>query len=1009
MTTTTSKYQIYPDFFENKEDCDNFKFRQRHQTNPRYKNFCQTHFTAGDEEQFEEYKFSKNNILDVDDDTSKTCNDNIWSKYCNIDGSSVSNTFKYMFYKFKKGIFVKIVNNQLKVFLPFSNANFANEWSENIDVSNMQELYEYACKIEGRKYNFKNINTNVNSWYANNYLLRHEYPIKESDTNVCVLKNMIEELCSNRTIPDIEFFLNRRDFPLHTTDSTEPYFDIWNSENIPLKSHNYEKYSPILSMSKSKKFEDILIPTHEDWTRVQSLENKWFPSSSRSTVTTNSEDDIFNNWENKKPIALFRGSSTGRGISIEDNIRLKVSYMSSLNLKDENDNLNYLDAGITKWNVRPKKISNFSKLQTIDIESLPFGLSNYLSLKEQSEYKYIIHIDGHVSAFRLSLELSLKSVILLVESEWKMWYSEKLIPYVHYVPVKKDLSDLIDQIKWCKGNDKKCKKISENAFDFYNNFLNKNAILDYFQKTLINLKQNIGSYFYFDVHYKDILNNDEFNIINNYQLSLKRKKEKINYNTIEIKEKRFYGLLKAIQILFSNYYRKIKSEKILLYSSKSITVEKFKVGNFYLCEKKTMDSKKEKENIHEAFIGIFCINEILKEIPNFSFTIGLYENKKIVNEYIENSISLFDYIKSSDFEFKTFLFIIIQICLSLQVSQNKFNFVHYDLTPWNILLQKLDDEVSIDYKIEFNKCFNVKTKIVPIMIDYGKSYCSIKKRHHGYVKMFKFSTSQDILSLLITSIYEIISHQHLSTIDFHNLIKLSNFLSENTFRKEKFKNSKEIKSFLQHKKKYSILVNSNKYELENKTPMDLFNYINNNLYIYKYPISQKSTKNFKSIMMKCDEDLFYNLLLKNKISNEYFEKRIKIIVKNDPDSLNCILSNYMCFLGIEKKKFYKKIKRKLPNTRKYIKEHQQNTESSINEDNQICYDENDFLSISKMKILKNKIEDESEKIKEDKTNPMISKDIIIKRKNLTNMCDFEHIIKKLIQNNNTIEKKFIEL
>ena len=1003
MTTTTSKYQIHPDFFENKKDCDDFKFRQRHQTNPRYKNFCQTHFTAGDEEQFEEYKFSKNNIETCDDDI-ETCDDDIWDKYCNIDGSSVRNTFKYMFYKFKKGIFVKIVNNQLKVFLPFSNANFFNEWSENIDSSNIHEIYEYACKIEGRKYNSKNINTNVNSWYANNYLLRHEYPIKESDTNVCVLKNMIEELCSNRTIPDIEFFLNRRDFPLHTSDSTEPYFDIWNSENIPLKSHNYEKYSPILSMSKSNKFEDILIPTHEDWTRVQSLENKWFPSSSRST-TTHSED-IFK-WKTKKPIALFRGSSTGRGISIEDNIRLKVSYMSSLNLKDEKDNLNYLDAGITKWNVRPKKISNFSKLQTIDIESLPFGLSNYLSLKEQSEYKYIIHIDGHVSAFRLSLELSLHSVILMVDSEWKMWYSDKLKPYVHYVPVKKDLSDLIEQIKWCKNNDDKCKKISENAFDFYNNFLNKNAILDYFQKTLVNLKQKIGSYFYFDTTYKSILNEDEYNIINTYQLSLKTKKQKINYSTIEIKEQRFYGLLKAIQILFSNYYKKIKSEKILLYSSRSITVEKFKIGNFYLCEKKTMDSKKERENIHEAFIGIFCINEILKEIPNFCFTIGLYENKKIVNEYIENSISLFDYIKSPEFEFKTFLFIIIQICFSLQVSQNKFNFVHYDLTPWNILLQKLDDEVSIDYKIEFNKCFNVKTKIVPIIIDYGKSYCSIKKRHHGYVQMFKFSTSQDILSLLITSIYEIISHQHLSTIDFHNLIKLSNFLSENSFRKEKFKNSKELKSFLLYKKKYSILVSSNKYELENKTPMDLFNYINNNLYIYKYPISQKSSKNFKSIMMKCDEDLFYNLLLKNKISNEYFEKRIKIIVKNDPDSLNCILSNYMCFLGMEKKKFYKKIIRKLPNARKYVKENKFSTESIS--DCQIFYDESDFLCISKIKFLRNKIQNIKEILSDEEMDPMISKDIIIKRKNLTNICDFEHIIKKLIENNNTIEKKFIEL
>jgi hypothetical protein len=202
-------------------------------------------------------------------------------------------------------------------------------------------------------------------------------------------------------------------------------------------------------------------------------------------------------------------------------------------------------------------------------------------------------------------------------------------------------------------------------------------------------------------------------------------------------------------------------------------------------------------------------------------------------------------------------------------------------------------------------------------------------------------------------------------------------------------------------------VSSNKYELENKTPMDLFNYINNNLYIYKYPISQKSSKNFKSIMVKCDEDLFYNLLLKNKISNEYFEKRIKIIVKNDPDSLNCILSNYMCFLGMEKKKFYKKIIRKLPNTRKYVKENKFSTESIS--DCQIFYDESDFLCISKIKFLRNKIQNIKEILREEEMDPMISKDIIIKRKNLTNICDFEHIIKKLIENNNTIEKKFIEL
>ena len=130
---------------------------------------------------------------------------------------------------------------------------------------------------------------------------------------------MLEELCSNKKVPDIEFFINKRDFPLHTTNCTEPYFDIWNSESTPLKSHNYEKYSPIFSMCKTNKFEDILIPTHEDWARIQSIECKYFPGSFRSSIEN---DDYIKDWDLKKSMAVFRGSSTGKGITIEDNMRL---------------------------------------------------------------------------------------------------------------------------------------------------------------------------------------------------------------------------------------------------------------------------------------------------------------------------------------------------------------------------------------------------------------------------------------------------------------------------------------------------------------------------------------------------------------------------------------------------------------------------------------------------------------------------------------------------------------
>ena len=41
-----------------------------------------------------------------------------------------------------------------------------------------------------------------------------------------------------------------------------------------------------------------------------------------------------------------------------------------------------------------------------------------------------------------------------------------LIPWVHYVPIKTDLSDLCEKIRWVKDNDDKARVIAENAHEF---------------------------------------------------------------------------------------------------------------------------------------------------------------------------------------------------------------------------------------------------------------------------------------------------------------------------------------------------------------------------------------------------------------------------------------------------------------------------------------------------------------------------------------------------------------
>ena len=107
-----------------------------------------------------------------------------------------------------------------------------------------------------------------------------------------------------------------------------------------------------------------------------------------------------------------------------------------------------------------------------------------MSLKEQSKHKFILNIDGHVKAFRLGNELRMGSVILLVDSPYRVWFQDKLKNNEHYILIKHDLSDLLDKLKWCKKNDKKCQKIAENALQFYNDHLSKEGTFNYFNNLM---------------------------------------------------------------------------------------------------------------------------------------------------------------------------------------------------------------------------------------------------------------------------------------------------------------------------------------------------------------------------------------------------------------------------------------------------------------------------------------------------------------------------------------------
>jgi serine/threonine protein kinase len=246
------------------------------------------------------------------------------------------------------------------------------------------------------------------------------------------------------------------------------------------------------------------------------------------------------------------------------------------------------------------------------------------------------------------------------------------------------------------------------------------------------------------------------------------------------------------------------------------------------------DSNKIKEHIHESFIGVNCINNLVKQVPNFLYNFGVVKEDgtcNVITEYIE-APNLLDYIKSDSYNFNDYILITTQICLALQIAQNNYNFVHNDVTPWNIMIKKLEEPVFIDYVLNFETVIRLKTHIIPVLIDYGKSNITFNNINHGFVNLYKFSTCQDIISYLVTSLFQIIVDKPDTLND--NIIKISNFISGTTYCKNIFKTFKDITTFFYNAKKYSNLINSNKHELENKTPIDLFYYIRDNIPEFKY-------------------------------------------------------------------------------------------------------------------------------------------------------------------------------
>lgn len=110
----------------------------------------------------------------------------------------------------------------------------------------------------------------------------------------------------------------------------------------------------------------------------------------------------------------------------------------------------------------------------------------YIPIDEQvRRYRYIVNANGQGHSKRLKIELFSGRVIFLVERRYLEWFNEKLKPWVHYVPIKQDCSDLLEKIEIVKSSPDIEQRISHNSRQFALKNLTKQNALERFN-TLLN-------------------------------------------------------------------------------------------------------------------------------------------------------------------------------------------------------------------------------------------------------------------------------------------------------------------------------------------------------------------------------------------------------------------------------------------------------------------------------------------------------------------------------------------
>jgi Glycosyl transferase family 90 len=174
-------------------------------------------------------------------------------------------------------------------------------------------------------------------------------------------------------------------------------------------------------------------------------------------------------WEDRVPLAFWRGSTTGSPVDAAVGWR-SIPRIRLCEIAAAVPEI--IDAGITGV----AQIADPAARDDLEARNL---LRPRVSHGTFLHYRYLIDIDGNTNSWDgFAMRLMTGSTVLKVGSrfDFEQWYYRRLKPWVNFVPVAKDMSDLVEKVLWLRANDGAARRIGEAGRELAESLTNEKEI-----------------------------------------------------------------------------------------------------------------------------------------------------------------------------------------------------------------------------------------------------------------------------------------------------------------------------------------------------------------------------------------------------------------------------------------------------------------------------------------------------------------------------------------------------